>query len=190
MLPSPYGDCRQAENYTFMKCMTQCVANYMVSECKCRPLQFDGIHLKYIIIIICTCIFKRFTVYLCLVCSWLQVSSFSRSVQVVLLVPRARSSTTQHRSFALVVSGAWSNLLHRIRSELVNLYSSLFRKRLSLFLFNVGSPCWVGSTTRVFPLKLRFTSSHTQITHVCTVIAFVLKHAQISAFQLQLRRHS
>ena len=46
LLPSPYGDCRQAENYTFQRCISHCVGNYVLSKCKCRPLELEGIALQ------------------------------------------------------------------------------------------------------------------------------------------------
>ena len=44
MLPSPYGDCRPNANYTFMRCYTQCMGDYVVSVCKCRPVQLVGMN--------------------------------------------------------------------------------------------------------------------------------------------------
>ena len=48
MLPSPYGDCRNAENYTYMRCMGQCQGHFTQSTCGCRPAELDGrpIHLQ------------------------------------------------------------------------------------------------------------------------------------------------
>ena len=46
MLPSPYGDCRQAENYTFHKCTSQCIGTFVLSKCKCRVPEMEGIHLR------------------------------------------------------------------------------------------------------------------------------------------------
>src|SRR6218665_2741787 len=46
MLPSPYGDCRQAENYTFQRCMTKCMATFLLSKCGCRGFEMEGINLQ------------------------------------------------------------------------------------------------------------------------------------------------
>jgi len=46
MLPSPYGDCLDAENYTFQRCIAQCLAKFIVSTCGCRVTTWDGINLN------------------------------------------------------------------------------------------------------------------------------------------------
>ena len=44
MLPAPYGDCIDAENYTFTRCTGQCLGEFTVSRCGCRLPFLDGIN--------------------------------------------------------------------------------------------------------------------------------------------------
>ena len=55
-----------------------------------------------------------------------------------LVVPRARSSTVLHRSFAMVGPSFWNKLPISLRNELLCLSLPLFRKCLKTILFDYG----------------------------------------------------
>ena len=41
-LPSPYGDCEASEGYMQSKCLTDCVANYVIKNCSCKDTYMPG----------------------------------------------------------------------------------------------------------------------------------------------------
>jgi len=65
MLPSPYGDCLDAEDYTFTGCMGQCVGKFSVTTCGCRLAMWEGINLgnNLFAIIFYLCVFASVFVY-------------------------------------------------------------------------------------------------------------------------------
>lgn len=41
-LPAPYGDCNDAVNYTKAACISKCMADYVISECRCKDIYMPG----------------------------------------------------------------------------------------------------------------------------------------------------
>ena len=76
---------------------------------------------------------------LCVSVSSIPGRRFLRSAtQGDLVVPPARTSTVQHRSFAVVGPSSWNKLPNNLRHELLSLSLPLFRKRLKTILFDRG----------------------------------------------------
>ena len=77
MLPSPYGDCRDAENYTLVRCLGQCMGEFVVSRCGCRSLELYGkICLKEYNSFI-SCIIFLYAIVICLTLLHLRLATTS-----------------------------------------------------------------------------------------------------------------
>ena len=41
-MPSPYGNCEPSEDYVRTKCLAECEANYIISNCSCKDVYMPG----------------------------------------------------------------------------------------------------------------------------------------------------
>ena len=41
-MPSPHGDCEPSSDYVQTKCLGDCEANYVISECGCKSVYMPG----------------------------------------------------------------------------------------------------------------------------------------------------
>jgi len=46
--PSPHGNCEPSEDYVQSKCLAECQANYVISNCSCRTVSMPGETSKYV----------------------------------------------------------------------------------------------------------------------------------------------
>ena len=47
-MPSPYGDCDPSEDYIQTRCLAECEANYVISNCSCKTFSMPGNLSKYL----------------------------------------------------------------------------------------------------------------------------------------------